>query len=166
MKYLKILFICILLITVLMGLNSVKAQDITRSENGLEVEKPQIYVHIVNYTNEKVNIGEKDLRNKAENMLRRNNIEPLNQHNGEYYISVYVQTITDTDSSFPIFHTKVIFNRNIFFPKPNEDSFYITDSSSWNNGTVGKGDKNLIISSIERNIEAFINEFHKANDFK
>ncbi|MCC3145787.1 hypothetical protein LJ207_10670 [Halanaerobium sp. Z-7514] len=163
MKYLKKLFICILLITILMGLNSVKAQNITKSEYGLEVEKPQVYVHIVNEVNEKVNITEKNLRNKAENMLRRNNIDPLNQYNGKYYISVYVQTIRD--NAAPIFHTKVSFYRSTFFQKPKEEGFYVVDSTAWDDGTVGEGDRSFIMSAIEKNIEAFINEFHKANSF-
>ena len=162
MKYFKKLFIYILLIIILVGLNPVKAQNITRSEHGLEVKKPEVYVHIVNSVNENINISEEDLRNKVENKLRQNNIKPLNQYNEEYYISVYVQTIGD--SSLPIIHTKVNFYRNTFFPKK-EGGFYVVDSSGWEDGIVGRGNRSYIISSIENNIEAFINEFHKANNF-
>ena len=161
MKKLIIILLLVLTITIIPH-NSKAAEQGT----GLEVESPKLFIYIVDLSEETKEFGlDKQLiRSKVELALRQNDIEILNEFSSSYpyLLEVEINVIGEYSGAFSM---SLNFIRSAKYSSG--DINYTRMVRSYDQSGVGKAanDKNYIINTLENQIDIFINEFHKSNNF-
>lgn len=102
-------------------------------------------------------LTEESIRRKCELRIRQAGLEPTKK---ETYLNVGVK-VKSLGPSWGLFAVSLRFYRYVVFGA-NERTYY-RFASTWEDGSVGEGGADFIISSLDRFLDGFLNEYLKAN---
>ena len=159
----KLIIILLLVLTITIIPHNSKALE---WGTGLEVESTKLYVNIYDLSEDAKEIGlDKQLiRSKIELALRQNDIEVLNEFSYSYPYSLEVEISFIGNKYSGAFSMILSFKRNVTYSSGDTD--YIRTVISYFQGvTATSPDTDYIINALEDQVDIFINEFHRANNF-
>jgi hypothetical protein len=162
MKKIIIIILLLVLTIAMLPYNSKAAKQGT----GLEVESPKLFVHIADLSKDAKEFGlsKQLIRSKIELALRQNDIEVLNESSLFYPYTLYVEILFVGDKYSGGFGIALYFTRNIEYSSGGTN--YKKYAPSYNQSMIGTStDKDYIMNSLEDQVDIFINEFHRANNF-
>lgn len=156
-KYILIGLISFVIIAI--PVNSIHAQKIG---TGLEVEKPEIYVYVKSNINNNININDALIKSKVESRLRNNDIKVLKNSSGnDYYLYITLKTFGSNNNVLYNIGVKMV--RVTFYAL--NDVIYSKQTTTWSEGSFGRGNSDSILKIIENYTDIFITEFYKSNNF-
>ena len=163
MKKLIIILFIVLTITMISYNYNSKAAELG---TGLEVESPKLWVYIYELSKDakKFGLNKQLIRSKIELPLRQNDIEVLKEFSFSYPYALNVGIKFLGNEYSGAFTIDLRFERIASYSSGDTTyEKYLISHIQSRTGTAT--DKNFIMDTLEDQIDIFINEFHKANNF-
>lgn len=158
----KIIIILLLFLTITVIPYNSKAFE---QGTGLEVESPKLFVYIYDLSKDTKEFGlnKKLIRSKIELALRQNDIEVLNKFDlSPYSLDIKIDFVGDKYSGS--FGVDLHFKRIVTYSSG--DTTHRKYTPTYVQDVTGTAiSKDFIINTLQDEIDIFINEFHKSNDF-